>query len=85
MSSLNSSPQSGYDTSTSDDGQITSQPIAGLMPPPKTAFGRTATSNGTGPTKQAPAPHSMGTALGTALTDTPAITPASSAPGSPQM
>lgn len=85
MSSLNSSPQSGYDTPTSDDGRTPVQPVTGLMPPPKSAFGRTAASNGTALTKQAPAPHSMGSALGTALTDTPAITPASSAPGSPQM
>jgi hypothetical protein len=85
MSSLNSSPQSGYDTPTSDDGHNSVQPVTGLMPPPKSAFGRTATSNGTAPTKQAPTPHTMGASLGAALTDTPAITPASSAPGSPQM
>ena len=82
MSSLNSSPQSGYDTSTSDDGHNTTHlGPTGLMPPPKTAFGRTGTANGSALSKSMPAPHS----LGTALTDTPAITPASTAPSSPQM
>lgn len=85
MSSVNSSPQSGYDTPTSDDGHTPTQSGAGLMPPPKTAFGRIAASNGTATTKQIPVQHSMSAALGAALTDTPAITPASSAPGSPQM
>lgn len=80
MSSLNSSPQSGYHTS--DDEHHSSHPApAGLMPPPRTAFGRVATTNGSAPIKQIPAPHS----LGAALTDTPAITPASTAPSSPQM
>ena len=81
MSSLNSSPQSSY-YHTSDDEHHPSNPApVGLMPPPKTTFGRGATTNGNALIKQMPALHW----LGAALTDTPAITPASTAPSSPHM
>lgn len=80
MSSTNSSPTSELDLPNAEHD--VAHKVSSLMPPPKSALGRTPAAHLASMKPFHPLPQqSLSAALGVALTDTPAPT----APNSPQM